>query len=128
MKERGGWEETRRTSRALLGNQANILETTLSRETWLLVDLTVLETGGSVCQARAGLWQGRAGHWSSREKDSWLLVRLEEGPEQLLCLWESEPLGISHTRMALAGDAQKLAKFTVGLPQPGQPLREACLS
>ena len=28
----------------------------------------------------------------------------------------------------LGWGCQKLAKFTVGLPQPGQPLREACLS
>lgn len=119
----------RRTTRPLLGNQATILETTLSRETWLLGDLlTALETGGSVCQAHAGLWQGRARHWSSREKDSWLLVRLEEGLKQLICRWEPKPLGSSHTRMALAGDVQKLVKFTVSLPQPGQPLREACLS
>ena len=79
-------------------------------------------------QARAGLWQERAGHWSSREKDSWLLARLEEGLEQLLCRWEPEPLGSSHTRMVLAGDVRKPAKFTISLPQPGQPLREACLS
>lgn len=75
------------------------------------------------CWALAG-----AGKTLELEGEGQLVAGEAGGRPELICRWEPKPLGSSHTRMALAGDVQKLVKFTVSLPQPGQPLREACLS